>query len=110
MEGGFTMGKQTSLGTLLVSQAVLLPSNKDRKMESIFETLAATPNVASTLLLVATAVKEELPLGHFDTEQAFVRSDSDTEIYLRLTPVCGPFFQMIFQLNKAINGLSKDSQ
>lgn len=38
------------------------------------DTFAATPNPASTRLLLATAVEERLPLSPFDTEQAFLRS------------------------------------
>lgn len=40
------------------------------------QTFAATPYAAPVLLLVATAVKEGLPLSPFDSIQAFVRSDN----------------------------------
>lgn len=36
------------------------------------EKKAATPNAASIRLLLATAVKQGLPLCHFDVKQAFV--------------------------------------
>lgn len=67
-----------------------------------FKTFTVTPRAAPIPLLLAAAIKEGLPLDHFDTEQAFVRSDIDAENDLRLPPGCGPLSQKIVKLNKGV--------
>ena len=48
------------------------------------ETFAPTPAASSIKLLVATAVDLDLGLFHLDAEQAFVQSELDTDIFMRL--------------------------
>ncbi|CAM9116700.1 unnamed protein product, partial [Sphacelaria rigidula] len=47
-----------------------------------FETLAATPSMASIKLVMAVAVQEEWPLCHFDV--TFVEAKMDTDVRMRL--------------------------
>ena len=52
----------------------------------------------------------DLDLRHFDVEQAFVQSDLDAEIYLRLPPGCGAMSGKVVRLNKSVYGLKQASR
>ena len=49
-----------------------------------FDTFSPCPSIMSTRLLAALACELDLDLCHFDVEQAFVQSDLDEVVYIRL--------------------------
>ena len=51
-----------------------------------FDTLSPCPSVMSIRLLAALACELDLNLCHFVSEQAFVQSDLDEVVYIRLPP------------------------
>ena len=53
------------------------------------ETFSPTANAASIRLIVALVCKYDLELLHFDIEQAFVQSELDHEVFMKLPPGCG---------------------
>ena len=75
-----------------------------------FETFAPTPAAATIRLLAAVACKLDWDLHHFDVEQAFVQSQLDTEVYLRLPPGCGHLSGKVVRLNKSLYGLKQASR
>ena len=52
----------------------------------LLETFAPTPATSSVRLLAAFACKNDLDMYHFDAEQAFIQSELEEEIYMRLPP------------------------
>ena len=72
------------------------------------ETFSPTANAASIRLLVALACKHNLELLHWDIEQAFVQSELDHEVFMKLPPGCGSMSGMVVRLNK--NGLKQASR
>ena len=54
-----------------------------------FDTFSSCPSVMSIRLLAALVCELDLDLCHFDAEQAFVQSDLDEVVYIRLPPGCG---------------------
>ena len=50
------------------------------------DTFSPSPSVMSVRLLAALACEMDLDLCHFDAEQAFVQSDVDEVVYIRLPP------------------------
>ena len=54
-----------------------------------FDTFSPCPSAMSIRLLAALACELDLDLCHFDAEQAFVQSDLDEVVYIRLPPGCG---------------------
>ena len=54
-----------------------------------FDTFSPCPCVMSIRLLAALACELDLDLCYFDAEQAFVQSDLDEVVYIRLPPGCG---------------------
>ena len=75
-----------------------------------FEVYAPTASSASNRLLASLACLLDLDLRHFDVEQAFVQSDLDAEIYLRLPPGCGSMSGKVVRLNKSVYGLKQASR
>ena len=54
-----------------------------------FNMFSPCPSVMSIRLLAALACELDLDLCHFDAEQAFVQSDLDEVVYIRLPSGCG---------------------
>ena len=54
-----------------------------------FETFDPTASATSNRLVAAMACKLDWDLRHLDLEQAFIQSELDTDIYVRLPPGCG---------------------
>ena len=75
-----------------------------------FETFAPTPNAASIRLVAALACKLDWELNHFDVEQAFVQSELDSEVYMRLPSGCGFMSGKVVRLNKSLYGLKQASR
>ena len=65
-----------------------------------FETFSPTANAASIRLIVALACKVDWELLHLDIEQAFVQSELDHEVFMKLPQGCGSMSGKIVRLNK----------
>ena len=74
------------------------------------ETFSPTANAASMRLLVALACKYSLELFHWDIEQAFVQSELDHEVFMKLPPGCGSMSGKVVRLNKSLYGLKQASR
>ena len=61
-------------------------------------------------LLAALACELDLDLCHFDAEQAFVPSDLDEVVYIRLPPSCGALSGKAVRLRRSLYGLKQASQ
>ena len=74
------------------------------------ETFSPAANAASQRLLVALACKYNLEFLHWDIEQAFVQSDLDHELFMKLPPGCGSMSGKVARLNKRLYGLKQASK
>ncbi|CAB1112668.1 unnamed protein product [Ectocarpus sp. CCAP 1310/34] len=61
-------------------------------------------------MLAALACELNLDLCHFDIEQAFVRSELEEDVYMRLPQGCGALSGMIVKLGKSLYGLRQASR
>ena len=61
-------------------------------------------------LLVALVCKYNLELLHRDIEQAFVQSELDHEVFMKLPPGCGSMSGKVVRLNKSLYGLKQASR
>ena len=61
-------------------------------------------------LLSAIACELDLDLCHFDVDQAFVQSDLDEDVFLRLPKGCGELSGQVVRLNKSLYGLKQASR
>ena len=75
-----------------------------------FETFAPTASATSNRLIAALACKLDWDLRHLDVDQAFIQSELDTEIYLRLPSGCGKMSGKVVRLNKALYGLKQSGR
>ena len=64
----------------------------------------------SNRLVAAMACKLDWDLKHLDVDQAFIQSELDTDIYLRLPPGCGSVSGTVVILNKALYGLKQSGR
>ena len=74
------------------------------------ETFSPTANAASIRLIVALACKFDCELLHLDIEQAFVQSELDHEVFMKLPQGCGSMSGKIVRLNKSLYGLRQASR
>ena len=74
------------------------------------ETFSPTANAASIRLIVALACKFDWELLHLDIEQAFVQSELDHEVFMKLPQGCGSMSGKIVRLNKSLYGLRQASR
>ena len=74
------------------------------------ELFAPTVAVSSVRLLTAMACELDLDLCHFDIEQAFVQSDLEENVYMRLPQGCGRMSGKIVRPNKTLYGLKQASR
>ena len=74
------------------------------------ETFSPTANDASIRLIVALACKFDWELLHLDIEQAFVQSELDHEVFMKLPQGCGSMSGKIVRLNKSLYGLRQASR
>ena len=74
------------------------------------ELFAPTVAVSCVRLLAALACKHNLDLHHHDIEQAFIRSDLDEDVFMRLPQSNGRFSGMLVKLNKSLYGLKQASR
>ena len=75
-----------------------------------FETYAPTPSVSCIRLLASIACEHDLDLCHFDAEQAFVQSELEEEVFLRLPQGCGKMSGRVVRLNRSLYGLRQASR
>ena len=61
-------------------------------------------------LVAAMACKLDWDLRHLDVEQAFIQSEVDTDIYLRLPPGCGSVSGKVVLFNKALYGVKQSGR
>ena len=74
------------------------------------ETFSPTANAASMRLLVSLACKYNLELLYWDIDQAFVQSELDHEVFMKLPPGCGSMSGKVVRLNKSLYGLKQASR
>ncbi|CAB1120726.1 unnamed protein product [Ectocarpus sp. CCAP 1310/34] len=65
---------------------------------------------AMASMLAALACELNLDLCQFDIEQAFVRSELEEDVYMRLPQGCGALSGMIVKLGKSLYGLRQASR
>ena len=75
-----------------------------------FDTFSPCPSVMSICLLAALACELDLDLCPFDAEQAFVQSDLDEVVYIRLPPGCGALSGKVVRLRRSLYGLKQASR
>ena len=75
-----------------------------------FDTFSPCPSVMSICLLAALVCELDLDLCHFDAEQAFVQSDLDEVVYIRLPPGCGALSGKVVRLRRSLYGLKQASR
>ena len=74
------------------------------------ELFAPTVAASSVRLLTAMACELDLDLCHFDIEQAFVQSDLEENVSMRLPQGCGSLSGKIVRLNKSMYVLKHTSR
>ncbi|CAM9903911.1 unnamed protein product [Pylaiella littoralis] len=89
-----------------------LVARGDQQVENVDfgERYAPTVSVSCVRMLAALACELNLDLCHFDVEQAFVRSELEEDVYMRLPKGCGALSGMIVKLNKSLYGLRQASR
>ena len=75
-----------------------------------FHTFAPTTSTTSNRLVAAVACKIDWYLRPLDVDQAFIQSELDTKIFLRLLPGCGRLSGKVVRLNKALYGLKQSGR
>ena len=60
--------------------------------------------------MVCSALDNDLDLFHFDAEQAFVQSNIDTDIFMRMPPGSGSLSGKVVKLNKSLYGLKQSAR
>ena len=80
-----------------------------RKGIDLFDTFSPCPSVMSIRLLAALACELDLDLCHFDAEQAFVLSDFNEVVYIRLPPGCGALPGKVVRSRRILYGLNQAS-
>ncbi|CAB1120585.1 unnamed protein product [Ectocarpus sp. CCAP 1310/34] len=68
------------------------------------------PTVSSVRLLAALACEQNLDLCHIDIQQAFVQSELDEDVFMRLPQGCGRLSGLIVKLWKSLYGLKQASR
>ena len=83
---------------------------KQREGVDFGETFAPTVSSSCVRLLSAIACECDLDLCHFDVDQAFVQSDLEEDVFLRLPKGCGDLSGKVVRLNKSLYGLKQASR
>ena len=71
------------------------------------ETYAPTPAASSVKLLVAIAVKNDWELRQLDVKQAFIQTDLDFNVFMKLLDGCGDKSGKVVKLNISVYGLKQ---
>ena len=80
---------------------------KQREGVDLSETFAPTVSSSCVRLLSAIACECDLNLCHFGVDQAFVQSDLEEDVFLRLSRGCGDLSEKVVRLNKCLYGLKQ---
>ena len=80
---------------------------KQREGVDFSETFAPTVSSSCVRHMSAVAREGDLDLCHFDVDQAFVQSDLEEDIFLRLPKGCGDLSGKVVRLNKILYGLKQ---
>ena len=93
------------------TKARLVAREDEQRMNIDFgELFAPTVAVSNVRLLTPMACVLDLDLFHFDFEQAFVQSDLEENVYMRLPQGCGKMSGKTVRLNKSLYGLKQASR
>ena len=103
--------KSDEFGNVVRAKARLVARGfGQREGIGFFDTFSPCPSVMSVRLLAALACELDLHLCHFDAEQAFVQSDLDEVVYIRLPPGCGALSGKVVRLRRSLYGLKQASR
>ena len=81
------------------------------KVSISFETFAPTPTASCIRLLGSIACELDLDLCHFDAQQAFVQSNLDEDVFMRLPHRgCGEMSGKAVRVNRSLYGLKQASR
>ena len=80
---------------------------KQREGVNFSETFAPTVWSSCVRLLSAIACECDLDLCHFDVDQAFIQSDLEGDVFLRLPKECGDLLGKVVRLNKSLYELKQ---
>ena len=83
---------------------------KRREGVDFSEMFAPTVSSSCVRILSAIACECDLDLCHFDVNQAFVQSDLEEDVFLRLPKGCGDLSGKVVRLNKSLHGLKQASR
>ena len=83
---------------------------KQREGVYFSETFAPTVSSSCMRLPSAIACECDLDICHFDVDQAFVQSDLEEDVFLRLPKGCGGLLEKVVRLNKSLYGLKQASR
>lgn len=75
-----------------------------------FETFSPCPSVTTVRFLAAIACELDLELWHFDVEQAFVQSELEEDVFVRLPRGCGRLSGKVVKLARSLYGLKQASR
>ena len=103
--------KGDEFGNVVRAEARLVARGFDEREGIVFfDTFSPCPSVMSIRFLAALACELDLDLCHFDAKQAFVQSDFDEVVYIRLSPGCGALSGKAVRLRRSLYGLEQVSQ
>ena len=103
--------KADETGKIVKAKARLVAKGfKQKYGVNHLEIFAPTANAASQRLLVALACMYNLELLHWDIEQAFVQSELDHEVFMKLPPGCDSMSGKVAGLKKSSYGLKQASR
>ena len=89
---------------------LVAPGDQQRVTIDFGELFVPTVAVSSVRVLIAMACELDLDLCHFDIQQAFVQSDPEENVYMRLPQGCGRLSGKIVRLNKSLYGWKQASR
>ena len=89
---------------------LVAPGFKQREGVDFNETFAPTVSSSCVRLLSAIACECDLDSCHFDVGQAFVQSDLEEDVFLRLPKGCSDLSGKVVRLNKSLFGLKQASR
>lgn len=95
-------------GDVVRGKAHVVAKGLSQKNEvSYFQIFSPTPANSSNRLVVCTALNNELGLFHFDADQAFVQSDLDTDMCMKVPHGYDELIGKIIKLSKSLCGLNQ---
>ena len=100
--------KSDEFGNVVPANARLIVRSFSQRVRNyFFDKFSPCPSIMSIRLLAALACELYLDLCHFDAEQAFVQSDLDKVVYIRLPPGYGALFGKVVRLRRSLYGLKQ---